>query len=65
VIDLVGPEAAARVLESGAATRLETAIASAHRVEQRLRGLDDTVTRDADNVYREAGEQPDHEGVRR
>jgi hypothetical protein len=65
VIDLVGPEAAARVLESGAATRLETAIASAHRVEQRLRGLDDPVTRDADNVYREAGEHPDNEGVRR
>jgi hypothetical protein len=65
VIDLVGPEAAARVLESGAATRLETAIASAHRVEQRLRGLDDAVTRDADNVYREAGVQPRNEGVRR
>ncbi len=64
VIDLVGPEATAQVLESGAATRLETAIAAAHRVEQRLRGLSDTDARD-DDEYREAGEQSNTERARR
>jgi hypothetical protein len=64
VIDLVGPDAATRVLESGAASRLETAIAAAHRVEQRLQGLDDADTRD-DEVYRKVGEQSNSEATRR
>jgi hypothetical protein len=64
VIDLVGPDAATRVLESGAASRLETAIAAAHRVEQRLQGLDDADTRD-DEVYRKVGEQSNSETTRR
>ncbi len=64
VIDLVGPEATGNMLESGAASRLETAIAAAHRVEKRLRGLDDA-DMDKDEVYRTAGEQPDNEKVRR
>lgn len=64
MIDLVGPEATAQVLESGAATRLEIAIAAAHRVEQRLRGLNDTDTQ-ADDEYREAGEQSNNRMARR
>jgi hypothetical protein len=64
MIDLVGPEATAQVLESGAATRLEIAIAAAHRVEQRLRGLNDTDTQD-DDEYREAGEQSNNRMTRR
>lgn len=64
VIDLVGPEATVNMLESGAASRLETAIAAAHRVEKRLRGLDDADMED-DEVYRTAGEQLDNKRVRR
>jgi len=64
VIDLVGPEATVNMLESGAASRLETAITAAHRVEKRLRGLDEA-DMDDDEVYRAAGEQPDNKRVRR
>jgi hypothetical protein len=56
MVDLSGHPTRPIVFDRGAAARLQTAVAAARRVEQRLRGLEHADT-PADDVYRQAGEQ--------
>ena len=56
IVDLSGRPTSPILFDSGTAARLQTAVAAARRVEQRLRGLDHGDT-PADDEYRKAGEQ--------
>jgi hypothetical protein len=56
IVDLAGRSTSPILFDSGAAARLQTAVAAARRVEQRLRRLEHGDT-PADEAYRQAGEQ--------